>query len=541
MIGVALRFPAGRFHATPWGRHVNEGAPEWPPSPWRFLRSLVATWKRKLDDQITQPDAQAILTQLLEPPVPVLPKASTGHARHYMPWFKKGPDDRTLVFDAFVAVPRDAEIMMIWPSAVLPEAQQSQLALLLAHLNFLGRAESWCEARLLTEAETEQATNRVNCRPVNGQALRPDQELERVLCADGESALANTAFSQTVPRKVRGKTVQGIKRSAPAYDPDWHLCAEMLWLHKERWSDPPGSRWVQYARCRDCFKIEPVCRHPASGHRVQVARFALDSAVLPLVTDTLPVAEAARRCLMGIFGRLFPESDGSRGRSDVFSGKDDGGQPLTGHRHAYYLPADEDGDGRLDHLTIVAEGGLGPGELKALHHLDELKARKRKESRHPLRVVWLGWGQLGDYRPGPLRPSTTWVSATPFVAPRYPKPRGTKRDPPEILHCIPNFLQVVLREELARLLERGPDFQGVVSEEIQISPCADQHGVFRVRRSTGELDLRPIQFARFRQKRGDDGGRRPAGAFRIAFPRSVCGPICLGHSSHLGLGLFMPE
>ena len=26
MISIELRFPAGRFHGTPWGRHVNEGA-----------------------------------------------------------------------------------------------------------------------------------------------------------------------------------------------------------------------------------------------------------------------------------------------------------------------------------------------------------------------------------------------------------------------------------------------------------------------------------------------------------------------------------
>ncbi len=34
-ISIAIQFSAGRFHATPWGHHVNEGLPEWPPSPWR--------------------------------------------------------------------------------------------------------------------------------------------------------------------------------------------------------------------------------------------------------------------------------------------------------------------------------------------------------------------------------------------------------------------------------------------------------------------------------------------------------------------------
>ena len=47
---IKLKFPAGRYHATPWGRHVNEGVPEWPPSPWRLLRALVAVWKRTCPD-----------------------------------------------------------------------------------------------------------------------------------------------------------------------------------------------------------------------------------------------------------------------------------------------------------------------------------------------------------------------------------------------------------------------------------------------------------------------------------------------------------
>ncbi len=28
MLTIEMTFPTGRFHATPWGRHVNEGAPE---------------------------------------------------------------------------------------------------------------------------------------------------------------------------------------------------------------------------------------------------------------------------------------------------------------------------------------------------------------------------------------------------------------------------------------------------------------------------------------------------------------------------------
>ena len=114
MIAIGVRFLAGRYHATPWGRHVNEAAPEWPPSPWRLLRGLVATWKRKVPE-LDQGKVESILRALAAPPQFSLPPATVGHTRHYMPWFKKGPDDRTLVFDAFVAVPREVRLVALWP------------------------------------------------------------------------------------------------------------------------------------------------------------------------------------------------------------------------------------------------------------------------------------------------------------------------------------------------------------------------------------------------------------------------------------------
>jgi CRISPR-associated protein Csb2 len=79
-------------------------------------------------------------------------------------------------------------------------------------------------------------------------------------------------------------------------------------------------------------------------------------------------------------------------------------------------------------------------------------------------------------------------------------------------------------------------------DQIQVAPLLDQNGVFRIRaRKDDPLGLRPIQFKRNRQKADDDGGNRRSGAFRIVFPRPVLGPIALGHSSHFGLGLFVPE
>jgi CRISPR-associated protein Csb2 len=541
MIRIAISFPSGRYHATPWGRHVNEGAPEWPPSPWRLLRSLVATWKRKLDDQLSQADVQPILAALAEPPEFALPPASVGHSRHYMPRFTKGPGDKTLVFDAFVALPRESEIIFIWPKAELSDKEREHLTLLVTHMNFFGRADAWCDARLLNEHEARGVE--VNCAPLDENGISADAEPVRVLCADPGTAFSNKEFFQ-IERKTsaKGKVTEKRKRTADAYDPDWHLCAETLWLHAERWSDPPGSRWMQYARRKDCFKIVPAhATRRRERLAFQIARFALDSTVLPLVTETLPVAEAARRNLMGIFGARFPHADGSKGRSRVFAGKDENGHAIEGHTHAYYLPTDEDGDGRLDHLTIVASGGFGEKELKALDRFREIKSREREESGHPLRVLLLGLGRLEDYKPFPLKPSRGWISATPFLAPRYPKKNGTRRDSPEVLASPVAFLETTLREELARLIARRPDLGSIAAEQIAIQPLLDANGVFRIAAHQGDpVGLRPIQFKRYRQKRGDDGGNRRSGFFKITFPIPVRGPIALGHSCHFGLGLFVP-
>lgn len=536
MIGVALSFPSGRFHATPWGRHVNEGAPEWPPSPWRFLRALIATWKRKLDGRLGQSDVEVLLRALTAPPQFVLPPAGAGHTRHYMPWFKKGPDDRTLVFDTFVSLPRDARIVMLWPDATLSSQQSHQLELLLAHLNFFGRAESWCSAGFLGGSEAAEATRAVNCRALNGGGAPPNYEIIRILCAEPDTAFDNrhTPKHETVSGRGKAKTTV----LTALYDPDWQLCMETLELHDKKWPDPPGSRWVAYARRRDCLKIEPVRRflQRTTERQVQVARFSLDSTVLPLVTDTLSVAESARRMLMGIYGRQFAQPDGSKARSAIFAGKDEISQPLSGHGHAYYLPTDEDKDGRLDHLTVIASDGFGPHELRALDLLKEIKTRDEMRSRYPLRVLLLGLGGLDDYEPWPMRLSQTWVSATPFIATRHLKRRGTKRDPKELWNNPAAFVTAVLKKELGRLIQRRSDLRDLSLDAVSVQPRTDANGVFRI----GSGNLRAIQFRRFRQKQGDDGGRRLSGAFRITFPRPVKGPICLGHSSHFGMGLFVP-
>src|SRR5207249_1271501 len=111
--------------------------------------------------------------------------------------------------------------------------------------------------------------------------------------------------------------------------------------------------------------------------------------------------------------------------SPVLSGKTPDGRPRRDHGHAYYLPTDEDGDGRLDHLTVYAADGFGPDEVAALDALRRLGLGAGE----PLRLVLAGLGAAADFTVPWLGAAACWESATPFVVSRHRKQRGRRRDP----------------------------------------------------------------------------------------------------------------
>src|SRR5207302_7943257 len=95
-VTLKLTFPAGRYHATAWGRHVNEGVPEWPPSPYRLIRALYDAWKRRRPDW--EPSrVERILTALgSSSPVYRLPAATSSHTRSFLSKNEEDPQSKTL-------------------------------------------------------------------------------------------------------------------------------------------------------------------------------------------------------------------------------------------------------------------------------------------------------------------------------------------------------------------------------------------------------------------------------------------------------------
>src|SRR6266542_2641190 len=122
------------------------------------------------------------------------------------------------------------------------------------------------------------------------------------------------------------------------------------------------------------------------SHTVAVARLSLNSTVLPLAQDAMPFGEQVRRAL--IRNRV------DTSHSEAIIGKTIDGAPLEGHLHAHYLSADEDGDGRLDHVTLYAPCGFDKGDLAAI---GALRTIFRQGNRPDVRLILTGLGEVAQF------------------------------------------------------------------------------------------------------------------------------------------------
>ena len=472
-IAVAIRFMAGRFHATPWGRHVNEGVPEWPPSPWRILRALVSSWKTRAGD-ISDVTMNSLLAKLSVPPAFRLPPATLTHTEHYVPWEKKGPSDKTKIFDTFVVVDPREDLLAIWPGVELNAAEEDALRRVLSVLPYLGRSESWVSARLETDWQ-----GTANCRPL------PEGD---------EPSEGCSAVHVLVPA------------GAPFSLESLYVTTDNLRKERYDMANPPSTSWVYYERKLDCFVQRPDGSHASvtDPRRVSVVRFTLVSSVLPSVTDSVKIGNVARAAAMAWYGR---RNAGSVSRT--LSGKDESGRPLQGHNHAFYLPSDEDGDGKLDHLTVFASNVFTLQEREALGSIDALGM---EGGRPPLRLILAGEEELRESDSPLIRQSCVWSSVTPFVLIRHPKWRG------------------------GRLVD-GPEDQ--LRLELKRRGLPAPESVERLQDST--LRGRSIPWLSYRRWRGRGAEAGGAYGFRIRFTQPVPGPVALGYGCHFGLGLFTSQ
>jgi CRISPR-associated protein Csb2 len=525
---LRLRFPGGRYHATPWGHHVNEGLVEWPPSPWRLLRALVSRGFASQGWLEIPPDARRMVIKLADVlPEYHLPTASAGHSRHFMPIgrLKAGREETTLVFDTWANV-GDGVLLVRWPCEL--DGEETGLLRRLARaITYLGRSESWVEAELIADSEAEAA--QFNAIP-NRDGTHPGREYEQVaLMAPIPSNKYGTWQQQQVEaalapfplpdgrKKPTAKLLRDRERAAAPYPPDLLSCLtrDTAWWKLHRWSQPPGSQRVVYWRPSDSLQVGvPVPRKVRGAAPVTTMLLSLTSAsgsrsALPPTYRALPQAELFHRAVIGRAGK------GVSVRCPELTGKDEGGRPLRdNHAHAHILPADLDADGHLDHLIIYAKMGLGDAAQRAIR---TLRRTWTKGGAGDIQLAVVGSGDLTVLRQlppplqrqlerllGPVGGCHEWESLTPFGPPRFLKPRGK------------DTLLGQINAELASRRLPG-------ASAVYIDP---------------DLTRRLRHYVRRRSRGGGPCAANVALGLRLTFAEPVRGPLALGYACHYGLGLF---
>lgn len=384
---LVVRFVLGRYHATPWGRHVNEGQVELPPSPWRLLRALYAVWKMRLPD-LDEATVGMLLTRLAVPPDFFVPPHRTAHTRHYYPDSKHRRSgtpsvDRTL--DAFAVVDRESALGVRW-KVDLPAEERKALGTLAEALPYLGRADSLCEANV------DEAWG-----PSGRHSLWSAVDVSESIPVDVPAA---TLLAPTLPLDLDALVLRPVDVRA----------GKLLF--------PRSTRFVGYARASLGEPPRPARRPRVGRHRpVEAVRFTVTSRVRPPDTDAVVLTDLLRYSAVHQLSRV---RGGARADSRL-AGKHADESPMRGHEHAHYLALRDDAH-RIGELVVWAPGGLEEDELEAFGRLRVLSPPgEGMPGPRETTVRISGYGEASGVLDDIAGLADRWESATPFVPPRHQK------------------------------------------------------------------------------------------------------------------------
>jgi CRISPR-associated protein Csb2 len=377
---LVLRFPWGRYHATPWGRHVNEGAVELPPSPWRLLRGLYAVWRTRVPE-LDKATVHGLLAELAKPPEFHLPHHGISHTRHYFPdtTHRSGAPSTDRTLDAFAVFERDAELGVWWPFE-LSVPHRTALERLAGSIPYFGRADSLCSGFVPTEWE-----------PTSHEEWVPLDVADSI----AEDAMVTSVLAPDVPLQLDA------------------LLARPVDVRKGGLLFPLGTHLLAYQRRRPVSRPRPKPRR--GGEPATAVRFSVLQAGLPPQTDSLIYTDLLRQGALSKLGQLPEERTNTQ-----LGGRTAGGKPMEGHRHAHYLPLIT-ADRRLTGLVVWVPNKLPDDELKALTRVDRLYSKVNPDWRLIVRVAGIGTPAQAAPELIAQPPAALWQSVTPFTPSRYPK------------------------------------------------------------------------------------------------------------------------
>lgn len=485
-LAIEQFFPQGRFHATRWRENPFADAfGEWPPSPWRLLRTLAARWfqySRETGDRDEGMVERMLRALAAERPQYYLPPSALKGTtlKQYQPISEHSWSDpsagsgavkrakTTLFPDACFLVHPKQPVIWQWRSMDLSDLERDLLAQLLARITYFGRAESLSYLRL------SNRNAEPNCLVAAAGGNAP------VLCFSEGTELNFDA--------LLGNSDKGLLESAPV---------------------PPGTEWVFYQRPEPEStrrktvkpKVEPV----------PWVQFALGGHVLPRTPLWIKVTERFR-------GRVLREFAGDPDSRQLLSGKASEGQPLRGaHEHAFYLLwPDEDPDSPSK--LIVWRSGKQ-------FHQDELEAMLLA-ARKPIPWTNEKEGWTVQLVPLPremalpkqfLAKARVWESVTPFVRPhnRHVRRSNGKPRPEEEPETV-----------CGRLIEKMWGVRPVQVEPIRVdAPWVKLHETATMRQERRAGRIRTPHVG-------------PGYYLRVTFAEEFQGPLIVGDSAHFGLGVF---
>jgi CRISPR-associated protein Csb2 len=492
-------FPLGRFHATPWKVFpYDDPHGEWPPSPWRLVRAVLAR-SYQLDREIA--DSTGAHAELREALVRAfatsqvewqLPRASwrgPGLRQYHPAEFKRVPAsakepgmmayNTTKVLDNFWVTANGTAAPILWhfdgPDWTPPLL--AHLDACLTRMTYFGRAESITEIRRTETASAPDDPVRLSPRR-SGKAVP-------VLALQPDATLAQLEATTDAP-SVKDTNI------------------------------PPGSCWM-YAERPPRPQIRSAKRHTPQLPPTQLIQFAIGSNIPVRYKDVVLITERFRSRVLGSFTKRLtgdPKSNWKDSANDIsaqahlLSGRNSDGSPSKDHRHvSFFLCGTVDAPSRL---CVWRNEPFDDLEQRSI--LDAANTPlplSYKDDPWTLNLVPLD--KLVPSPPGlDSSPVSIWKSLTPYVPPRHVFGRSGKEKP----GCS------VTEQILAELSTRGFNPNGV-------SVAAEKHGWVKIHRLKIERDART---------NNDKLGY----SVTLTFSNPIKGPISLGSSSHFGLGLFVP-
>ncbi len=495
-------FPLGRFHATPWRVNPFDDAHgEWPPSPWRLVRAVVARWYQSAREDQRTPDFQqlddlinALCTSAYRFHLPNYARRGSPLRQYFPAEFGWNPKAKkkaavraygtSLAQDNYWCVPAGDGGAVWWfiDGEHWTDALAAVLDRCLERITYFGRAETFTRIRRASE-----------------QAPQPNCELRDHRAPDSVPILAPLpdAARSDVERVTDDPFAAG--RSVP-----------------------PGACSMYALRPARPLALETP-HAPLVLREPRLIQFAIAWSVPPEPHAVVRLTARFRRAVLrellriktgGLRETWDSADDSVRDAVADMVGKDARGMPLTGHRHAEFLAWCE--NGRPTRLVVWRsvrpfdeheQGAIG---LAAAYEFSWAAAGPDADA-WKVRLVPLD----AAVQPPPGFDGSSarcWESVTPYVPTRHYLRDGKPR----------------ARESLLAQIRRELMARGVAgAEQVEAQQIADASWV--------TVHVPPQQ----RQKSAFLGDRRGY-SIRLVFGEPVEGPMRLGHSSSLGLGLFRP-